>query len=87
MLPISIPMPTLPSGFVSILLSRLISALCEEAFRQGYERVGLIVEPNNTKAQTLYSSVGFRCVGERPFFSHMMWHMQIEQNFSGDKFA
>ena len=66
---------------------RLISALCEEAFRQGYERVGLIVEPNNTKAQTLYSSVGFRCVGEREFFSHMMWHMQIEQNFSSDKFA
>jgi ribosomal protein S18 acetylase RimI-like enzyme len=66
---------------------RLISALCDEAFRQGHERVGLIVEPNNTKAQTLYSSVGFRCVGEREFFSHMMWHMQIEQNFSSDKFA
>mgnify|MGYP002514177706 CR=1 FL=1 len=66
---------------------RLISALCDEAFRQGHERVGLIVEPNNTKAQALYSSAGFRCVGERPFFSHMMWHMQIERNFGSDKFA
>ena len=66
---------------------KLIVALCDEAFRQGHERVGLIVEPNNTKAQTLYSSVGFRCVGERPFFSHMMWHMQIERNFGSDKFA
>lgn len=66
---------------------RLIFALCEEAFRQGHERVGLIVEPNNTKAQSLYSSVGFRCMGERPFFSHLMWHMQVERKFDDDKFA
>jgi len=66
---------------------KLIVALCDEAFRQGHERVGLIVEQDNKQAQTLYSSVGFRRVGERLFFSHMMWHMQIERNFGSDKFA
>ena len=67
--------------------NKLIYALCEEAFRQGYERVGLIVEQDNKQAQTLYSSLGFQRVGEREFFSHQMWHMQLENNFIHDKFA
>lgn len=66
---------------------RLISALCEETFELGHERVGLIVEHDNKQAQALYSSLGFQCVGRRIFFGHQMWHMQIERNFGSDKFA
>ena len=66
---------------------RLISALCEEAFGLGHERVGLIVEHDNKQAQALYSSLGFQCVGRRIFFGHQMWHMQLEKNFTRDKFA
>ena len=54
----------------------LIAAFCEKVFAKGYERVGLIVDSDNTQAEKLYTSLGFRRVGERLFFGHKMWHLQ-----------
>ena len=55
---------------------RLIEAFCQRAFAEGHERVGLIVDYDNPQAERLYSSLGFRRVGERQFFGHRMWHLQ-----------
>ena len=54
----------------------LIAAFCKNVFAKGYERVGLIVDTDNTQAEKLYTSLGFRRVGERLFFGHKMWHLQ-----------
>ena len=54
----------------------LVEAFCERAFDEGAERVGLIVDVQNPKAEELYRSVGFERVGERTFFGHRMHHLQ-----------
>lgn len=54
----------------------LISAFCENAFAQGHERVGLIVDYDNPQAEKLYTSLGFKRVGTKLFFGHKMWHLQ-----------
>ena len=54
----------------------LISAFCDKAFALGHKRVGLIVDYENPDAERLYTSLGFRRVGTRPFFNHQMWHLQ-----------
>ncbi|MBE6181485.1 MAG: GNAT family N-acetyltransferase [Rikenellaceae bacterium] len=54
----------------------LVNAFCDKAFAEGYERVGLIVDCDNPKAEMLYTSQGFERVGERWFFGHRMWHLQ-----------
>ena len=54
----------------------LVSAFCDRAFSEGHCRVGLIVDYENPDAERLYTSLGFRRVGTRPFFSHQMWHLQ-----------
>lgn len=54
----------------------LVREFCNKAFAEGYERVGLIVDIDNPKAEKLYTSLGFRRVGMRQFFTHQMWHLQ-----------
>ena len=54
----------------------LVSAFCDNAFAQGHRCVGLIVDYENPDAERLYTSLGFRRVGTRPFFNHQMWHLQ-----------
>lgn len=54
----------------------LVEALCARAFSEGAERVGLIVDVENPRAERLYASQGFECVGERTFFGHRMRHLQ-----------
>lgn len=54
----------------------LIAAFCDKAFAEGHERIGLIVDQDNPKAESLYTSLGFERVGTFDFFGHMMWHMQ-----------
>ena len=53
----------------------LVAALCEKVFKEGHERVGLIVDSDNPKAERLYASLGFERVGIRLFFGHQMWHL------------
>ncbi len=57
----------------------LLVALCNRAFAEGHERVGLIVDYDNPRAEALYKSLGFRRVGTRLFFGHKMWHLQKER--------
>ena len=54
----------------------LITALCDKAFSEGHNCVGLIVETNNPQAEKLYDSLGFRQVSTRLFFGHQMYHLQ-----------
>ena len=57
----------------------LVEAFCERAFAQGYRCVGLIVDQENPNAERLYTSLGFKRVGVKPFFGHQMWHLQREK--------
>lgn len=54
----------------------LVAAFCDRAFAEGHNRVGLIVDYENPDAERLYTSLGFKRMGSRPFFTHQMWHMQ-----------
>lgn len=56
--------------------SHLVDAFCERAFAEGARQVGLIVDTKNPKAERLYASLGFKCVGECDFFGHRMRHLQ-----------
>ncbi len=42
--------------------------------------LGLLCEPENRRARSLYESCGFRCFGQRPFAGQMMDHMQLINN-------
>lgn len=54
----------------------LLAAASERAFADGFERVGLIVDFDNPRAEALYSSLGFERVNPTTFLGHNMWHMQ-----------
>ena len=56
----------------------LIGRMSERAFAEGFDRVGLIVDFDNIKAEALYSAMGFRRVNPTTFLGHDMWHMQAE---------
>lgn len=60
------------------IASRLIASMADKARMAGYARCGLLVDFGNGNAERLYSSLGFRYIGERPFFGHMMKHLQKE---------
>lgn len=54
----------------------LVEALCNRAFSEGYARVGLIVDYDNHRAESLYTSLGFERRGTKLFLGHKMWHLQ-----------
>ena len=54
----------------------LLTTLCERAFERGFERVGLLVDFENPKAEALYTSLGFERINATTFLGHPMWHMQ-----------
>jgi methylated-DNA-[protein]-cysteine S-methyltransferase len=58
----------------------LVETFCNKAFVAGHERVGLIVDYDNSQAERLYTSLGFERVGTRLFFKHKMWHLQRKNN-------
>ena len=55
----------------------LLTAAAERAFAAGHERVGLIVDFDNPRAEALYTSIGFKRVNPTTFLGHDMWHMQM----------
>jgi ribosomal protein S18 acetylase RimI-like enzyme len=61
----------------------LVAAFCSKVFAEGHQRVGLIVDRENPRAESLYASLGFRRVGTKPFFGHHMWHLQLENQATG----
>lgn len=57
----------------------LLSAARDRAFATGHERVGLIVDFENPRAEALYKSLGFERVNATTFLGHDMWHMQAKK--------
>lgn len=57
------------------IATRLIKAVEEKAGNAG-KPVGLLCAKDNERAHALYSQLGFREIGERPFAGEMMRHMQ-----------
>ena len=57
----------------------LLSAARDRAFAAGHERVGLIVDFENPRAEALYNSLGFERVNAMKFLGHDMWHMQAKK--------
>lgn len=57
----------------------LLAAARDRAFAAGHERVGLIVDFENPRAETLYKSHGFERVNATKFLGHDMWHMQAKK--------
>ncbi len=55
---------------------KLLLAMRDRAFAQGFDRVGLLVDFNNPDAERLYRSLGFEPVGTKDFFGHKMKHLQ-----------
>ncbi|MBO7301240.1 MAG: GNAT family N-acetyltransferase [Bacteroidaceae bacterium] len=57
----------------------LLCAMRDMAIETGYEKVGLIVDFDNPRAEALYSSLGFERVGRKRFLGHPMWHLQYSR--------
>jgi ribosomal protein S18 acetylase RimI-like enzyme len=58
----------------------LLSAMRDKAFETGFERVGLLVDWDNPRAEKLYHSLGFERINETLFLGHKMWHMQVQDS-------
>lgn len=58
----------------------LLTAMSNKAFDEGYERVGLLVDFENPRAEALYNSLGFLRVNTTTFLGHKMWHLQKIKN-------
>ncbi len=56
--------------------AKLLSAMRDKAFEEGFEHVGLLVDWDNPRAEKLYHSLGFERINETSFLGHKMWHMQ-----------
>lgn len=53
----------------------LLDAICNRAFADGHTEVGLLVDMQNPKAESLYARVGFVRRTQKSFLGHPMWHM------------
>lgn len=62
--------------------SALLNAMCDRAYVAGHERVGLIVDIDNPKAEKLYTELGFMRIGRKRFIGHDMWHLQRENDIA-----
>lgn len=56
----------------------LVKVAVERAFQKGFDKVGLLVDSSNPKAEQLYLELGFKRVNPTVLLGHEMWHMQIE---------
>ena len=57
----------------------LLCAMRDMAIKAGHEKVGLIVDFDNPRAEALYVSLGFERVGRKNFLGHPMWHLQYAE--------
>jgi ribosomal protein S18 acetylase RimI-like enzyme len=57
---------------------KLIRALVEHAADKGYFITGLLVSKSNPGAKAIYTSLGFKMVGERLFVGDMYEHLQYK---------
>lgn len=54
----------------------LLLALSEKVAKMGIDYVGLLVDADNEKGQSLYKSVAFAYVNDSEFLGHKMYHLQ-----------
>ncbi len=54
----------------------LILKMCERAFSSGHDKVGLLVDAENPRAEKLYTALGFVRVAEKRFCGNAMRHLQ-----------
>lgn len=57
----------------------LLAEACRRAFKAGFDKVGLLVDVTNPKAEAIYASMGFVRVNPTTFLGQPMWHMQKEK--------
>ena len=57
---------------------KLINTMLKKAKKNGYKKAGLIVDIHKTKAEELYSKLGFKFESYRDFMGQMHKHMQID---------
>lgn len=55
----------------------LVGKLRDYAFASGFDKMGLLVDFDNPRAEELYSSLGFKRVNRTTFLGHDMWHLQL----------
>ena len=60
--------------------SKLLTAMCDHANKNGHSLVGLLVDYNNPKAEALYKKLGFKRIETVDFLGHKMWHLQIHED-------
>lgn len=60
--------------------SKLLTAMCDHAHKNGHSLVGLLVDYNNPKAEALYHKLGFKRIETVDFLGHKMWHLQIQED-------
>lgn len=58
----------------------LMEYVRERVFAEGFDKVGLIVDYGNPRAEGLYESIGFKRVNPTTFLGHDMWHMQANRD-------
>lgn len=56
---------------------KLLEHRIQQAFDEGYEKVGLLVDKENLRAEALYCSLGFKRINSTTFLGHPMWHLQV----------
>jgi ribosomal protein S18 acetylase RimI-like enzyme len=54
---------------------KLINCFCEMAFARNHNRVGLIVDFENSAAKKFYEKLHFQVAGEKKFMGHRYFHM------------
>ena len=54
----------------------LLQYMVENARSLGFSWVGLLVDAENPRAESLYHSLGFERVNPAVFLGHPMWHLQ-----------
>ena len=57
---------------------RLLEQRIQQAFNEGYDTIGLLVDKENPRAEALYSSLGFERINPTTFLGHPMWHLQVK---------
>lgn len=58
-------------------IAKMLIKAAADAHKKSGKPLGLLVDYDNPRARRLYSSLGFKSVGERPFAGTVMEHMQL----------
>lgn len=63
--------------------STLLAEIRDRAFADGFTKVGLLVDVENPRAESVYRVLGFERVNPTTFLGHAMWHMQATNGIDG----